>query len=291
MAESRTELLNFVAEEVNKYKGIYYPVRASIPEQMFVRRISVDKLHPNPDDEFCRPEVGPAMDILSAYEKEFREKIARGIDALNEPLIVQKIHPDGYMILNGHHRWAALRSSGIKKAPVTVVNLTMETDIQKALGDSERTKRVAFDLDEVVFSSESGFFEDKPKKFGNRHFKEQIRLGVPALFRFFNLQGYDVWVFSSEYYSIDYVHELFKRYSVEVDGIITGRKRKIADAEGKRAEIKKLFEKKYEETVTVNADSVVRILKNTGDFEETEIGDTGGAWSNRVIDIVSTRFK
>ena len=28
-------------------------------------------------------------------------------ELLEDPIVVEKVHPDGYMILNGHHRWAA----------------------------------------------------------------------------------------------------------------------------------------------------------------------------------------
>ncbi|MBP3241914.1 MAG: ParB N-terminal domain-containing protein [Oribacterium sp.] len=32
-----------------------------------------------------------------------------------DPIIVEKMYPDGYMILNGHHRWAAATRLGLKK--------------------------------------------------------------------------------------------------------------------------------------------------------------------------------
>ena len=37
-----------------------------------------------------------------------------------EPLPVQKISPDGYLILNGHHRWAAAHLSGMKSIDVEI---------------------------------------------------------------------------------------------------------------------------------------------------------------------------
>ena len=33
-----------------------------------------------------------------------------------EPLIVEKVHPEGYMLLNGHHRWAAALKTGYASA-------------------------------------------------------------------------------------------------------------------------------------------------------------------------------
>ena len=38
----------------------------------FVRSVSCSKLHPNPNDEFCDPEIGPNYSIISCYEGDYR---------------------------------------------------------------------------------------------------------------------------------------------------------------------------------------------------------------------------
>ena len=68
---------------------------------------------------------------------------------MDDPITVEKVHPDGYMILNGHHRWAAAMRVGIKMIPVKIVNLTNEVDIEKMLRASNNDKRATLDLDEV----------------------------------------------------------------------------------------------------------------------------------------------
>ena len=45
---------------------------------------------------------------------------------VNEPIPVEKMYPEGYMILNGHHRWAAALRLGQPEIPVKIVNLTHE---------------------------------------------------------------------------------------------------------------------------------------------------------------------
>ncbi|WP_022760235.1 ParB/RepB/Spo0J family partition protein [Butyrivibrio sp. AD3002] len=60
----------------------------------------------------------------------------------SEPIVVEKVSPDGYLILNGHHRWAAARNAGLQNVPVEIVNLTQEDDIRKMLKNSDRQKRV-----------------------------------------------------------------------------------------------------------------------------------------------------
>lgn len=118
MAGRDTDLQQFLAEEVNKYQGVAVPVRVSFLRRKLTKRLPVSKLHPNPDDEFCFPEIGPSMAIIARYEKEFRSVGNSAQDArmagsaVHDPIQVQKIRPDGYMILNGHHRWAAAMRTG-----------------------------------------------------------------------------------------------------------------------------------------------------------------------------------
>ena len=63
MAKTREE--EFIYEEVKKYEGISVPVKAGFLERLLVQSVSCNKLHPNPDDEFCIPSVGPSFSIVS----------------------------------------------------------------------------------------------------------------------------------------------------------------------------------------------------------------------------------
>ena len=106
MAIHDTERQAFIAAEVSKVKGIAYPVHASQLERLFVRRVKLKRLHPNPYDEFCFPDIGPKEEILAKYKADFRKiKYDRGAAAymdsrVGEPLDVQKIRPGGYMIFD-----------------------------------------------------------------------------------------------------------------------------------------------------------------------------------------------
>ena len=107
MAGGNTAFDQFIADEVKKYKGVYAPVKAGILRRALIRWAPCDSLHPNPDDEFCSPKVGPNYRIISEYMNSFRLERRHSKQYCEEPLIVEKIRPDGYLILNGHHRWAA----------------------------------------------------------------------------------------------------------------------------------------------------------------------------------------
>ena len=49
----RPKFESFLADEVSKVKGVYYPLKTGFLRMAFVRSVSCSKLHPNPNDEFC----------------------------------------------------------------------------------------------------------------------------------------------------------------------------------------------------------------------------------------------
>lgn len=287
MAAPKTELADFVEAEIKKYEGIMVPVKASVSERMLTKKVPIEKLHPNPDDEFCSKKVGPNYSIYNRYVRAFQKFGTMEQSVTDDPITVEKVHPDGYMILNGHHRWAAAMRVGIKMIPVKIVNLTNEVDIQRMLRSSQHDKRAALDLDEVVFCSKGGDIAEKPLPFPmNKVFKERIRLGLPAILHYLGQKGYDVWVYTAGYYSLDYIQEYFKRYSVKVDGVVTGitRKDKRFSAVKKKAETE--IARKYKETLHIDRDAIVRILREEGKFEEYEIDAVPSEWSRKVISII-----
>ena len=62
---AKTEFQVFLDQEVNKVKGIYYPVKSGFLTQAFVRKAAPKKLHPNPGDEFCDSKIGPNYEIIT----------------------------------------------------------------------------------------------------------------------------------------------------------------------------------------------------------------------------------
>ena len=289
MAGSNTAFDEFIASEVKKYKGVYVPVKAGILQRALIRWAPCASLHPNPDDEFCSPKVGPNYQIISEYMYSFRLERQSSKQYCEEPLIVEKIRPDGYMILNGHHRWAAALQLGFRRIPIEVVDLTQEMDIRNILQYSEHDKRVTLDLDEVVFRPEGDDPAEKPLPFPLRNiYKQRLRLGIPALFHYLNKKGYDIWVYSAGYYSADYIQRLFRKYGVHVNGAVTGTGRKTGEDREIRRELEALITAKYLETVHIDDAAVLRIFSQTKQVEEYNLGEGTEAWSKRVIDVMET---
>ena len=278
------DLNQYVADEMAKYNGVCFPVKSGMLRRLFVRTAKCSDLHPNPDDEFCKPEVGPSFRIISEYEQKMKEAGMHpygDMDESNEPIIVEKMYPEGYIIINGHHRWGASIRLQKTRMNIKIVNLTHEDDIRKMLERSSNDKRVTFDLDEVVFGKEGEEPLEKNLPFPFKYeYKERLRSGIPALFNHLSRNGYDIWVYSANYYSVDYLKHLFRRYHVKVDGMITGGAKRSKEA-GSR--IDKLISEKYKTTVHIDKTTVLKTFTGNRDFIDKETDISGTSWSLATI--------
>ena len=287
MTGKDTRFGEFLFGEVEKIQGVYMPVKAGLFRTLFVRNARIKHVHPNPNDEFCMPKVGPNYEIISNYVHKFQEARRHSRTYCDDPVVVQKIRPSGYMLLNGHHRWGAAIRLNYKRIPIKIVNLTTETDIDKMLQKSRHDRRVTLDLDEVVFRKEADALCEKPLGFPFRKmYKERLRLGIPALFHFFARSGYDIWVYSANYYSMGYIRALFKKYRVNVSGIVTGTARKDkADPEA-RQRVEKRIATKYSHTLHIDNGMLLRISGKDGKFEEHPLCADSPEWSREIMRLV-----
>lgn len=284
----KSEFDEFVQNDVKKQKGVYIPVQAGLTERLTTKHLPIKKLHPNPDDEFAFPDIGPNYQIISKYVEDIMTAYRMKLEPFDDdPIIVEKLHPEGYLILNGHHRWAAAMRMHLKKIRVKIVNLALESDIKKIIEKSEHNKRATLDLDEVVFKSGDKKGLEKPLGFPyNLRYKQRLRLGIPALFYALSKRGYDIWVYSSNYYSIDDIRDFFRCYHVYVDGIITGLAKKNAQTNKKSNKIEKLMSSKYGITLHIDDDMLLRTKKQTAEFEEYKLDVSPDEWAKKVITII-----
>ncbi len=287
MAENNQGFQEYLKKEIKNTKGVYVPVRAGLLRRLLVRRVPCKMLHPNPDDEFCSPTVGPNAEIISKYSQDFRRHGTHSsVEYDVEPLTVEKTRPDGYLILNGHHRWAAAIMTGQRSLPVRVVDLPMEEDINKMLQNSRSERRITLDLDEVVFCTGDQPAE-KPLSFPlNLRYRERLRLGIPALFHFLNGRGYDIWVYSSNYYSFTHIQKLFWLYRTRVTGIVTGTGKKGHVDAAVRERVKKNVSEHYATTIHIDGQGMVRVNSRTGDYEEYTVNGTGSDWSSKIMELI-----
>lgn len=288
-----TDLDKYIAGEIAKYKGVAFPLKSGPLRRFLIKRTDCKKLHPNPDDEFSMPEIGPNYSIISKYEKKLLDADTdKFFD--HDPLMVERMYPDGYMILNGHHRWAAALRVKSPAIAINIVNLTQPSDIEKMLAKGKNDKRITLDLDEVVFAGEDDAIEiESPLKFPfNNMYKERLRIGIPALFNYFKSIGYDIWVYTSHYYSMEHLTGLFKRYHAGVTGVVTGTKRP-GGSTGKQVQdkLKDLIARKYRYTLHIDKNMIIQTFSGTGEFNEYEIKLQGTNWSGAIMRIVDENIK
>ena len=106
-----------IQEEVARYQDHRETVRASILEVLTVRFLSPDQMHPNPEDEFCDPEVGPNESIVEDYVEEATKNLVCGADSFDEAILVAKMEEGGYLIIN-----AAAVKVELKRVRVAIAN-------------------------------------------------------------------------------------------------------------------------------------------------------------------------
>ena len=206
---------------------------------------------------------------------------------IDERLMVERMYPHGYMLINGHHRWAAAMRMKLKKAPIQILNLTHEEDIINMVERSKNNRRAAVDLNDLVFADGTDLPQEKKLSFPSGiRYKERIRLGFPALCRFLQSMKYDVWVFTADYCSVDYIEALLKKYHVRPDGIITASERLQRNSSKKGNNIKDVMKKKYIRTLTLYNDMMIVVDNETGDYRQIAIEGTADDWSASVIKAV-----
>ena len=274
MSGSKTDFERFLEQELLEIKGNYFPVKTNYLQRMLTKKVDCKSLHPNPQDEFTDPEIGPNYEIISEYEKQMRENTYN-----DKPIIVERLHPDGYMIINGHHRWAAALRLGRHELPVQVVNLMHEAEVEEILRNTRHTKRAVFDLDEVILRpADEEFLEPPLPSPKNRQYTERLYRGVPALMHFLEKNGYDLWVYSAEYYSTDYIQDLLSHYHVELDGFLS--------AAGKMRQLENRIRSAYEFTLNFDQVTVYQTRRGSRELRTVELKYSPGEWSQACMDAV-----
>ena len=113
---------DYVQADLDSFYGKREVVRVSVLERLIVRKVSPKEMHVNPDDEFSDPDIGPNDRIISEYCNDIDELKMYNKDIFPEPIMVYKMALEGYLILNGHHRWAASMQRGLDKVRVAILN-------------------------------------------------------------------------------------------------------------------------------------------------------------------------
>ena len=123
MAYVKSALFQMIQDDLAQTEGRRETVKAGILEKAFVRKTSPKRLHVNPNDEFASSEIGPNESIVSNYSAIARRNREFDLDVFDEPIVACKLKAGGYMILNGHHRWAGAMRACAPNVRVRIMDL------------------------------------------------------------------------------------------------------------------------------------------------------------------------
>jgi len=118
----RSAFMNYVLEDLASTEGKREVVRAGMIERWRVKFIDPEEMHANPDDDFSKISVGPCDRIINEYVRQIPHLLRFEQEVFSDPVLVYKLRSGGYLILNGHHRWAAALKTGLAKLRAVIVN-------------------------------------------------------------------------------------------------------------------------------------------------------------------------
>lgn len=268
-----------VLEDMARYDGLSKPVRASVIERLLTKQLDIKKLHPNPFDEFSVTDIGPNYGIVNDYAASMRDAQWQSKKVINEPIIIEKMSVGGYMILNGHHRWLAAHRAGIKKVPVQVVNVAPDEEIFEIIYKSNNTKCVSIDLDEVLLADRDTYPEGVKVSFiSQKLFPKILRYNSGTLINELRSEGFDVWIYTNNFHSTEYINVLLKHQHTKVDGIVNGLARKK-----NKDTLKNAFISKYNYSLHIDNDGIICVNNLRKTFESTDISTTQNTWAADVM--------
>ncbi len=267
------EYQKLVLDDVKTYAGICRPVKSSIPARIFIRKLPVNKLHPNPEDEFCDPKIGPSYPIVTNYIQEFQKGGRQNKLPFGQGLTVEKMSTGGYMLLNGHHRWLAANILGYKKVQVNVVNAISETEVIAAINSSDKRMCVSFDLDEVLLTDRHSELADHRLIFPyNFIIRRTLRKHAGNLINELRGLGFDVWVYSGSAVSREEVHRLMSLHKARVDGMVMLLKGKSS------SNLQQAFRDKYELSLHIDNENLLWVNTRTREYDSIPVAG-GAAWA------------
>ncbi len=278
MKTYNAEYEKLVLNDIRSFSSLNHPMKASLVERLLIGRAPLAKLHPNPTDEFCNPEIGPNHQIVNQYYEQIKRSLTHISTPEMDPLIVEKMSIGGYMLLNGHHRWLAATRTNVKTVPIKIVNVTTEEEIIKAVNSSYNNYCLSIDLDEVLINDDENDYLSEAVFFPlNLIYPQKIRKNAAAMIAELQKQGFDVWVYSGQYYSTTYIKQLLFFHKIKPTGIINGMKNRKPGSGMAEA-----FREKYKEIVHIDNESALIVNPKSKEFNTVEVS-SGKEWANEIV--------
>ena len=150
--------------------------------------------------------------------------------------------------------------------------------------DRPEQMRISFDLDEVLFVNPATHKVEPelPLPF-KVIYRERLRSGAPELINTLQSKGFEVWIYTSSYRSINYIQGLFKHYGVKFDGIVNAE-RHLREVQKNRDEIlPQKVPNRYRISLHIDDEAVICSYGREFGFDAYQLDADDDEWKEKVI--------
>ena len=148
-----------------------------------------------------------------------------------------------------------------------------------------RKMRVSFDLDEVLFVSPMTHKTEPPLRFPLRNiYRERLRLGTPELIWELQIQGYEVWIYTSSFRSEGYIRRLFRCYGVRLDGIVNGNRHLKEVQRDNKAVLPQKLPNRYRISLHIDDEEVICTAAGQYGFRAYQLSSQDDNWKEKIIE-------
>ena len=145
--------------------------------------------------------------------------------------------------------------------------------------------RVSFDLDEVLFVSPNTHKTEPELPFPLRIlFRERLRLGTPELICELQIQGYEVWIYTSSFRSESYIRRLFRCYGVRLDGIVNGNRHLKEIQRDSKAVLPQKLPNRYRISLHIDDEEVICSAAGQYGFRAYQLNSQDDDWKEKIIE-------
>ena len=148
-----------------------------------------------------------------------------------------------------------------------------------------RKMRVSFDLDEVLFVSPKTHKTEPPLPFPLRNiYHERLRLGTPELIWELQIQGYEVWVYTSSFRSEGYIRRLFRCYGIRLDGIVNGNRHLKEVQRNSKAVLPQKLPSRYRISLHIDDEDVICTAAGQYGFRAYQLNAEDDHWKEKILE-------
>ena len=151
--------------------------------------------------------------------------------------------------------------------------------------EPERRMRVSFDLDEVLFVSPETHRTEPALPFPLRNlFPERLRLGTPELIWELQIQGYEVWIYTSSFRSEGYIRRLFRCYGVRLDGIVNGERHLREVQRDNKTVLPQKLPNRYRISLHIDDEAVICTAAGQYGFRAYQLNAQDDNWKEKILE-------